>query len=315
MMMKKKSRGFTRIPLLSLCLAAAFAACTAEAKYTVWEEAYITTDDGCKIRYMESGAGKKTVLYVHGYLDGGESFKYVARNMTGRYRIITYDLRAHGASDTTADGYTMERYAQDLKNLIDQLKLRNINIIGYSMGMQVIWDYIRQFGDGAFDKIINTAMPPRVLNDPAAPRYNYGIAGFDGTEALARIADYNARFRQLMTSREESLRPMFDEYPPWREYAGRSVNYDAGAMTRLLIEIYAADYRDLLPAITRPVLMITAQHDIYPLEGFEDQAKRLKAPSTVVVIEGGPEEANHSFPLNLPDKYAAALEEFIQRNK
>jgi pimeloyl-ACP methyl ester carboxylesterase len=204
----------------------------------------------------------------------------------------------------------MERYAKDLKNLIDQLELTNINIIGYSMGMYVIWDYIRQFGDGAFDKIINTAMFPKILNDPAL-RYNYGIDGLDGKAALERIADYNAGFKPLMIAQEETLRPMFSEYPQWREYAERCVNYDAGAMTRLLISMYTADYRDVLPGIAKPVLMITAQYDIYPIEGFDDQTKRLKTQSSVVVIDGDAALANHYFPLNLPDKYAAALQEFI----
>jgi pimeloyl-ACP methyl ester carboxylesterase len=311
--MKKKTCGrFTRISVL--CLTAVFAACAGEVKYTEWKDGYIITDDGCKIHYMESGAGKKTILYVHGYLDGGASFKYVARNLTGRYRIVMYDLRAHGASDAAPEDYTMDRYAKDLKNLIDQLKLSNINIIGYSMGMHVIWDYIRQYGDGAFDKIINTAMSPKILNDPAL-RYNYGIAGFDGKAALAQIADYNAGFKQLMIAQEEALRPLFSEYPQWREYAECCVNYDAGAMTRLLISMYTGDYRDVLPNITRPVLMITARYDIYPIEGFDDQMERLNTRSSVVVIEGGAELANHYFPLNLPDKYAAALQEFIQRDK
>jgi pimeloyl-ACP methyl ester carboxylesterase len=310
--MKKKARGLTRSLLLCLCLTAAFSACA--EKYTAWKDGYITTDDGCKIHYMESGGGKKTILYVHDYLDGGASFKYVARNLKGRYRIVTYDLRAHGESDTTTDGYTMERYAKDLKNLIDQLALTNINIIGYSMGMHVVWDYIRQFDDGAFDKIINTAMSPKILNDPAL-RYTYGIDGLDGRAALGQIADYNAGFKPMMIAREESLRPKFSEYPQWREYAERCVNYDAGAMTRLLLSMYTADYQDVLPKITRPVLMITAQHDIYPLEAFEDQTKRLKTQSSVVVIEGDEESANHYFPLNLPDKYAVALQEFIQRDK
>jgi pimeloyl-ACP methyl ester carboxylesterase len=312
--MKKKARWFTRISLLCLCLTAVFAACAAKVNYTEWKDGYITTDDGCKIHYMESGAGKKTILYVHDYLDGGASFKYVARNLTGRYRIVTYDLRSHGESDTTPEDYTMERYAQDLKNLIDQLALTNINIIGYSMGMQVVWDYIRQFGDDAFDKIINTAMSPKTLNDPAL-RYTYGIAGLDGKSALARITDYNAGFKPLMIAQEETLRPLFDEYPQWREYAERCVNYDGGAMARLLLSMYTADYRDVLPDITKPVLMITAQYDIYPIEGFEDQVKRLKISSPVVVIEGDAESANHYFPFNLPDKYAAALQEFIQRDK
>jgi pimeloyl-ACP methyl ester carboxylesterase len=118
-----------------------------------------------------------------------------------------------------------------------------------------------------------------------------------------------------MIAQEETLRPRFEEYPQWSEYAGRCVNYDAGAMTRLLIAMYIADYRDVLPNITKPVLMITGEFDIYPMEGFEDQTKLLKTQSSVVVIEGDAASANHYFPLNLPDKYAAVLEEFIKREK
>jgi pimeloyl-ACP methyl ester carboxylesterase len=292
-----------------ICMIAANLA--AQDKFTVWKDGFITTDDGCRIHYMESGEGKKTVLFVHGYQDNGSSFKYVAQHLTGDYRVISYDLRAHGASDTTPDGYTMERYAKDLKNLIDQLQLTSINIIGYSMGCHVIWDYIRQFGDGAFDKIVITVMSPKILND-AGTKYYFGMVGSDWKIALAALQSYNANYKSLMTAQQEQLRPFFTAFPVYREFYENCVNYDPGAMTRIAAAMYAADYWDVLPTITRPVLMITASHDIYPKMSFTEQQKRLKVKSEVVVVIGTQAVANHSFGFNVPGRYAEELQKFIQ---
>ena len=295
---------------LIVCMAAA-ALAAQSGKFSTWKDGAITTDDGCKIHYMESGEGKKTVLFVHGYLDNGSSFKYVAQHLTGDYRVISYDLRAHGVSDTTPGGYTMERYAKDLKNLIDQLQLTKINIIGYSMGSHIIWDYIRQFGDSVFDKIVITVMSPKILND-TGEKYFYGMAGSDWKTALAALQSSNANYKSLMTAQQEQLRPFFTAFPVYREFYENSVNYDTGAMTRLLISMYAADYWDVLPTITRPVLMITASYDIYPKMSFAEQKKRLKVKSDVVVITGTQAVANHSFSFNIPGRYAEELQKFIQ---
>jgi pimeloyl-ACP methyl ester carboxylesterase len=301
------------VAALFVCAAAVLAAqvsLSPTGKFSAWKDGYITTDDGCKIHYIESGTGAKTVLYVHGYLDAAASFRYVAQYLTGDYRIVAYDLRAHGTSDTTKDGYTMDRYAKDLKNVIDGLKLTHVNVIGYSMGMHIVWEYIRQYGDGAFDKIVNTVMSPNIVNDPAK-KYNYGITGVTRREADAQVAGYAAGYKAAMIAQQEAMRPYFAAYPQYREFYERSVNYDPAAMTGLLAAMYGADYWDVLPKITKPVLMVTATYDVYPRAGFDEQKKRLKVPSSLVVIEGVPAVANHSFAFNVPDRYAAELQKFI----
>jgi pimeloyl-ACP methyl ester carboxylesterase len=292
-----------------ICLIAASLA--AQDKFAVWKDGSITTDDGCKISYRESGTGKKTILFVHEFQDGGETFKYTAAYLTGDYRLIAYDMRGHGASDRPKTGYTMDRFAKDLKSLIDQLKLTNINIVGYSMGMHVVWEYIRQYRDGVFDKIINTASTPKILNDRRA-KYSYGIINWTQKQALDQASSYRTNYKKVMTDAENMLRPYFDFLPQWREYYARNVNYDGPSMASLQEAWVAADYWDVLPRITKPVLMITASSDWSPTSGFNEQKKRLKVNSSVVVIPGDAAAANHYFPLNLPDKYAAELQKFIQ---
>jgi pimeloyl-ACP methyl ester carboxylesterase len=280
-------------------------------KFSVWKDGSITTDDGCKIHYIESGTGRKTVLYVHEFQDGAASFKYAAQHLTGDYRLIAYDLRGHGTSDWPKTGYTMDRFAKDLKSLIDQLTLSNVNIVGNSLGMHVVWEYIKQYGDGAFAKIINTAGTPRILNDSAA-RYNYGIARWTRQQAQEQASSFRTNYKKVMTDAENVLRPYFEYLPMWKEYYARNVNYDGPSMATLQEAWVAADYWDVLPRISKPVLMITAASDWSPKAGFDEQKKQIKVSSSVVVIPGEPAYANHYFPLNLPDKYAAELQKFIQ---
>jgi pimeloyl-ACP methyl ester carboxylesterase len=295
--------------VLIACLAVMTVA--AQDKFSTWKDGAITTDDGCKIHYMESGAGKKTVLFVHEFQDGAGSFKYPAANLTGDYRLIAYDLRGHGTSDSPKTGYTMDRFAKDLKSLIDQLKLTNVNVIGNAMGMTVVWEYIKQYGDGAFDKIVNTAASPAILND-STKKYSYGIANWSKQAALDQAKSFRTNYKKVKTDEQTALRPIFDAYPQWREYYDRNVTYDGNAMASLQEAWVAADYWDVLPKITKPVVMISATYDWFPKVSFDEQNKLIKPASSVVVIKGDLSSANHYFPMNLPEKYAAELQAFIQ---
>jgi pimeloyl-ACP methyl ester carboxylesterase len=205
----------------------------------------------------------------------------------------------------------MDRFAKDLKSLIDQLALSNINIIGNSLGMDVVWEYIKQYGDGAFAKIINTAATPKILND-ASKKYNFGITGWTQKAATDQANNFRTNYKKVMTDAENVLRPYFDFLPQWRDYYARNVNYDGPSMASLQEAWVAADYWDVLPKITKPVLMITASSDWSPKAGFDEQKKRINTSSSLVVITGDAASANHFFPLNLPDKYAAELQKFIQ---
>jgi pimeloyl-ACP methyl ester carboxylesterase len=270
-----------------------------------WKYGFFTTDDGASIHYEEFGTGGKTILFVHGYLDSGASFKYTARYLTGDYRIVIYDERAHGFSDAPGDGYTMDRYAKDLKNLIDFLELTNINIIGYSMGAHIIFEYIKQFGESAFDKIIFSTMSPKILNDAA---YSLGISGVDLTAAFTQMAWTNSSFTAVFEAQRDQFKDFLATNQLYRDFYDKVVTYSPSAMTCLLVAMYSADYWSVLPQITRPVLFVTAENDMYPMAGFERQKKMVKGPAEIVVIP----KYNHQFMWNDPAAYAAEIQKFIQ---
>jgi 3-oxoadipate enol-lactonase len=51
-----------------------------------------------------------------------------------RFRILAYDTRGHGASDAPQGPYTLDMLAEDLRQLLEHLKIKKTSFVGLSMG-------------------------------------------------------------------------------------------------------------------------------------------------------------------------------------
>ena len=85
------------------------------------------------LNYLEQGAGAPLVL-LHG---NGESLDYFAHQIayfSHDYRVIAVDTRGHGHSPRGTAPFTLTQFARDLEELLDALKLKRINLLGFSDG-------------------------------------------------------------------------------------------------------------------------------------------------------------------------------------
>lgn len=95
-----------------------------------------------KLHVVDTGAGEPTIVFIHGL--GGDHAVWDAQvaHLRGRYRLVTYDQRGHGASTpATADGYTVDALTDDLEAVSRALDLGPIVLVGHSMGGGVITTY------------------------------------------------------------------------------------------------------------------------------------------------------------------------------
>lgn len=79
----------------------------------------VIAPDGTEIGYERHGSGPLLVL-VHGGAGTRQSWAHLRPHLTDDYTVVTPDRRGRGASGD-ADGYSLEREADDLAALIDQL--------------------------------------------------------------------------------------------------------------------------------------------------------------------------------------------------
>ncbi|WP_233255718.1 alpha/beta fold hydrolase [Naasia lichenicola] len=108
----------------------------------------ITTDDGVRLDYTESGApGGVPVVLIAGFKAARASWLYQTPALEAAgYRVISVDLRGHGTSECPDFGHSMARRAADLEQLLVELDLRGAVLVGQSMGGNTVWAHLKDFG-------------------------------------------------------------------------------------------------------------------------------------------------------------------------
>ena len=96
---------------------------------------HLTTDDGIKLYYEEVGSGFRSVR-VHEFAGDLRSWEPQVRDFGQRYRCIAYNARGYPPSDVPSDGerYSQERARDDIRAVLDALKIDKAHIVGLSMG-------------------------------------------------------------------------------------------------------------------------------------------------------------------------------------
>lgn len=90
--------------------------------------------NGLTFHYQQAGDGPNLIM-VHGLSGNLASWNLrIVPLLWDRFRVLTYDLRGHGYSDTPATGYTLDDMVDDLAALMDALDIAHASIVGHSYG-------------------------------------------------------------------------------------------------------------------------------------------------------------------------------------
>lgn len=107
---------------------------------------YVETTDSTRLFYRDWGTGRP-VLLSHGWPMSGDMWEYQAPALVAAgFRCVAFDRRGFGRSDHPAHGYDFDTFADDLADLIDWLDLRDVTLVGYSMGAGEITRYLSRHG-------------------------------------------------------------------------------------------------------------------------------------------------------------------------
>ena len=243
--------------------------------------------------YEDHGKGKPVVL-IHGWpLNGGSWEKQVPVLINSGYRVITYDRRGFGNSSKPMSGYDYDTFAEDLQKIVLKLDLRDMTLIGFSMGGGEVARYIGNYGTGRVSKaVFMAAIPPFLLKTPDNPE-GVDASVFDGIKKAivadrpALIASFLSNFYNtdvLMESRisEEAVRLS------WNVAALASPT-----ATLECVHAWLTDFREDLKHIDVPTLVIHGDADrILPIDATGKRTHELIKGSQLAVIKGGPHGLN-----------------------
>lgn len=147
---------------------------------------YIRSTDNARIAvYDLNPNGTKTIFLVHGWPLSHKMFEYQKNMLTDLgYRVIRIDIRGFGESDETAWGYQYNQLAADIYSVIMALNLRDIILVGFSVGGAIAVKYMAMYkGYGVSKLCLWSAAAPsftKTINNP------YGMTKEDVNKLLVQ---------------------------------------------------------------------------------------------------------------------------------
>ena len=90
------------------------------------------------LSYYDSGNGKTTLLFIHGAFINKEYWNDQLSYFSSNYRVVAIDLAGHGNSTHNRNDWTIQKYGEDIDELIKKLSLKNVIVIGHSIGADIM---------------------------------------------------------------------------------------------------------------------------------------------------------------------------------
>ncbi len=271
----------------------------------------ITTSDGVVLNLLEAGSGVPLFL-VHGWSQSAALFRHQLEGLSNRYRVMALDLRGHGESEKPGHGYRVARLATDVRDAIDQLDLEAVAVLGHSMGNAVLWSHLELFGSHRLSKLIIAEQPPTLFAHPSWSKPERERAGCvtDG-EDLGKTLDslvgedaenFAAEFVEGMLSAGVSA----DDR---RFIVEENLRMPRAAAAQLLQDTSTADWRDLIPRIELPTLIIAGRASLVP---FASQAwMQQQVPGSRLVGFEASEGGSHFMFWENPEKFNRVVADFL----
>jgi non-heme chloroperoxidase len=284
---------------------------TANAVGPVATRRSVAVNDGTQMSYLEAGAGKTLVL-VPGWSQTAEQFKFQIESLADRYRVIALDMRGHGDSAKPAYGYSIQRLAKDLEDVLDALDLRDVTILGHSMGTSVLWCHFDLFGATRIARYVFCDQASFLTTNPQwTPEQvaNYGsIFTPDSASAFSnRLTKSDAA-----KVTETLLRPMVtSDMPPeqFKWILDLNMKMPRQYAADLHYNHCNQDWRDVLPRIAKPTLFIGAKGSIMPHTCVAWESTQV-CGAQLAIFENS-DKGSHFMFIENPDKFNGLVAAFI----
>jgi pimeloyl-ACP methyl ester carboxylesterase len=264
-----------------------------------------------ELYYEDHGSGQP-VLLIHGYPLDGHSWERQTRELLADgYRVLTYDRRGFGQSSKVGTGYDYDTFAADLHTVLETLDLRDVILVGFSMGTGELARYVSTYGHERVAKLafLASVEPFLVARDDNPEGVPQEV--FDGIVAAAK-GDRFAWFTQFYKdfyNLDENLGTRISAEAvaaSWNTAVG-SAPVAAYAVVPSWIEDFRADV-EAVRASGKPALILHGTKDgILPIDVTARRFRQGLPDAQYVEVEGAP----HGLLWTHADEVNAALKSFL----
>jgi pimeloyl-ACP methyl ester carboxylesterase len=246
--------------------------------------------NGIEIEYQDGGQGSP-VLLGHGYSATGRMWDGQRAALGDRYRVISWDMRGHGQTDSPDDPaqYSAALTVADMRALLQHCGVERAVVGGLSLGGYMSLAFYRAHPEMVRALVICDS-GPGYRNAEARAAWN--------TRAHERAAELESRGLEALAGRSREMREAMGHH--------RSAQGLAHAARGMLAQQDSAVI-DSLPSVRVPTLVIVGDRDQPFLAPCEYMTKKIPGARLEVIPEAG-----HSSNLDQPGIVNRVLASFLQ---
>ncbi|WP_281234717.1 alpha/beta fold hydrolase [Flavobacterium gelatinilyticum] len=250
---------------------------------------YIETATNVKLYVKDYGKGKPVIL-IHGWPLSNEMWEYqIDFLVQNNFRVIAYDRRGFGKSSQPWNGYDYDTLTDDLSEIINQLQLENVTLVGFSMGGgEVVRYFSRHHGKGVEKAALISSIIPFLLktedNPEGRPKEKSEATAASINEDRIGFLDNFGKIFFGVNIINKPLSTALLEY-----YRNLCSAASPRATLKCAESLNTTDFRDELHTINVPTLIIHGNDDKnVPLEVSSEKTAKAIKNNTFIVYEGAP---------------------------
>jgi pimeloyl-ACP methyl ester carboxylesterase len=237
---------------------------------------------------------RPSLVFLHYFGGSSQSWTEVIAQLAADYHCVAPDLRGFGASDDSAESYTIEDYADDVQELVTLLKLENFVLIGHSMGGKFALALAARNPKGLQSLILLAPSPPSPEPIPEIEReklLNTHGNRCAATETVCQAAGAKLSGEVFERSVNDNLRSSERAWRAWLETGSRE------------------DISAEIGRINVPILVVAGEKDeTMTAELLTREIVRCVSNSRLIVVPG----VKHLLPLETPETIADLIDRHVQ---
>lgn len=271
----------------------------------------ISADDGETLHLQVCGEGPP-VLLLHGWTSSHMAFSTLVEQLSKTYQVLRPDARGHSVQKLTVNpAPDVKRLARDVINLLDHLEIDRVVAVGHSMGALTLWQCLRDFGSARFSHLALIDQSPKLVTDAS---WQGGIYGdFDSSRSQQFVEDLERDFVEAVLRlvafglNEKARASYLRNSSGWRAMRESLQTIDPASAISIWKSLVAADFRDVLPTIHVPALLVYGScSNFYMAETARFVAAQIPG-AQLSFYEG----ADHGPHLAQPERFVSELRALI----
>ncbi len=273
-----------------------------------------------RLHYVDWGnAGAPPLLLVHGGRDHCRNWDWVAEHLARDWHIIAPDLRGHGDSEWPKDGtYMMSGYIYDLAQLVHQLRVAPVTLIGHSLGGNIALRYAGLYPENVAKLVAieglgaSPKMKAQRLAKPFAERMRAWIDAQRGLSGRLprRYASVEDAFKRMQEENKhrtpEQARHLTQHGVSQNEDGTYSWKFDNYVRSWPPYDMPEADIEELWTRIACPTLLVYGRES-WASNPIEDGRARNFKNAEIVTVDGAGHWVHH----DRLDEFLALLRRFL----